>query len=295
MVSDKINGSTKVFGVIGDPICHTMSPMIHNTMAQMLNTNLVYTGFRVKAEGLKDAIRGAYCLGIAGLNVTVPHKKAVMECLCTIDKTAEAVGAVNTLKYTESGYVGYNTDMIGSEYALKTNGVEIDGKTVLVLGAGGAANALTAMAAKNNAEKIYIVNRTLEKAQTLAEHIKKYYNVEILPMSISDINKIERCDLVLNGTTLGFGENIEKTPVEDASFFKKAEVQVVFDAIYSPWETVLLKNAAKMGIKTINGFDMLIYQAAAAREIWCEENLSKTFLNELREKLTKYYLGELNK
>ena len=294
-ISNGIKGSTKVFGVIGDPVCHTMSPLIHNTMAAMLGSDLVYTAFHVKTDGLEEAVRGAYRLGISGLNVTVPHKKDVMKCLCSIDKTAEAVGAVNTLKYTEKGYVGYNTDMIGSEYALKTNDVKIEGQRVLVLGAGGASNALAAMAAKNGAEKIYIANRTVEKAEALSEHIKKYYRADLVPMSIKDINKIDNCGIILNGTTLGFGENKDKTPVEDAEFFKKAGVKAVFDAIYSPWETRLLKDAAESGVKTVNGFDMLIYQAAAAREIWYEESLSEEFLGRLREQLTQYYLGEINK
>lgn len=289
MINDRVGGSTAVFGVIGDPIHHTMSPLIHNTMADMLGTDLVYTALHVKSEELADAIKGAHALGIKGLNVTVPHKKAIMDCLCALDKTAEAVGAVNTIKYTQNGYVGYNTDMIGAYYALLENGVTVSGKSVLVLGAGGAANACAAMAAANGASCVYIANRTVERAQQLAEHISKYYNTDIKALPIADINLIEHCEIVINSTTLGFGDNKGKTPVEDTSFFKAKGVETVFDAIYSPWETRLLADAAAQGVKAINGFDMLIYQAVAAREIWYDEQLDTAFKAELRENLTNYY------
>ena len=112
MVKDYSNGETLVYGVIGDPIHHTFSPQIQNTFAKACEKNIMYVPFHVKAEGLKDAIKGAYELNIKGLNVTVPHKKEVMECLCAIDERAKQIGAVNTLKYTPEGYVGYNTDFI---------------------------------------------------------------------------------------------------------------------------------------------------------------------------------------
>lgn len=294
-INDSINGSTAVFGVIGDPIEHTLSPLIHNTMAQMLGTNLVYTAFHVKGEGLGEAIKGAYNLGIKGLNVTVPHKKEIMKCLCSLDKTAEAVGAVNTIKYTDKGYVGYNTDMIGVYYALAGNGVTVKDKTVLVLGAGGAANACGAMAASKGAKKVYIANRTVEKALSLAEHLKKYYNTDIEALPIADIDSIDKCEIILNATTLGFGENKGKTPVEDITFFKRKGVETVLDAIYSPWETKLLSDSASQGVKTINGFDMLIYQAVAAREIWYGEDLGADFRAQLRSRLLQYYLGRSTK
>jgi shikimate dehydrogenase len=293
-VNNSINGLTEVFGVIGDPIEHTLSPMIHNTMADMRGSNLVYTAFHVKPDDLGKAIAGAYALGIKGLNVTVPHKKEIIPFLSSVDKTAEAVGAVNTVKYTENGYVGYNTDMIGVYYALLGNGADVKDKSVLVLGAGGAANACAAMAAANGAKKVYIANRTLEKAQALAQHIKKYYNTDIEAMSMTDIYGIDSCDVVLNATTLGFGGNIGKTPIENADFFTDKGVEVVLDAIYSPWETKLLQDAASKGVKAVNGFDMLIYQAVAAREIWLEEKLDKDFRAELRGELLNYYLNSSN-
>ncbi len=284
-VNDCINGSTSVFGVIGDPIEHTLSPLIHNTMAALDGS--VYTAFHVKEDALGSAVKGAHSLGIQGLNVTVPHKKAIMPFLYDMDKTARIAGAVNTIKYTDKGYIGYNTDMTGVYYALDTNGVSVKGKTVLITGAGGAANACAAMAAEYGAKKIYIANRTVKNAVLLAEHIKTFYK-DIEPLLLSDTDKIPRCELILNATTLGFGENAGKTPIEDISFFEKKHTEAVFDAIYSPWETKLLSDAASQGVKAINGFDMLVYQAVAAREIWLGKKYGKDFCTELRTTLTEY-------
>lgn len=289
MISDKVNGRTNVFGVIGNPIEHTFSPVIQNTFAEKSDKNIMYVPFKVESEGLKDAVRGAYELGIQGLNVTVPHKKAVMELLCGIDKQAEAIGAVNTLKYTPNGYIGYNTDIIGVYYSLKNKGVDVKGKTVLVLGAGGAANACVVMAAANGAEKVIIANRTLEKADSLRCHINKYYSNDITAMKIDDLESIEYCDIVMNATTLGFGDNVGLSPIKDKSFFAEKNVKVVFDAIYSPWETKLLSDAGESGVIAVNGFDMLVYQAVAAQEIWFEEKYPTELTEELKIKLSEYY------
>ena len=191
MVDNSVKGKTAVYGVIGCPIEHTFSPAIHNTMAKTLNKDMIYEAFRVEKDNLESAIKGAYSLGIKGLNVTVPHKVEVMKCLCDIDKRAKVIGAVNTLKYTENGYVGYNTDIIGVYYAIKNKGFDVKGKTVLLLGAGGAGNACGVMAADKGAKMLYIANRTVSKADKLAESIRaEYPDTEIKTLSIDDIYDI---------------------------------------------------------------------------------------------------------
>lgn len=288
-----ISASTKVFGVIGNPIGHSLSPLIHNTVAQEINRDLVYTAFKVSSEGMEGAIKGAYELGVAGLNVTVPHKKAIIPCLCGLDKTAEAVGAVNTIKYSENGYVGFNTDMIGVYYALKDKGVTVENKAVLILGAGGAANACVAMAAANGATKIYVANRTVENAVKLCSHIKNYYNTECVAISLEEVSSIKDCSIVLNTTTLGFSDKKDLTPLKDLSFYDNNNIEAVLDAIYSPWETVLLKDALSKGVKTaINGFSMLVYQAMAAQEIWYEQEFTPEFKKYIYEILLKQYKGD---
>ncbi len=288
-IFSRVKGTTSVFTVIGCPVKHSFSPVIHNTMAGVTGRDFIYTAMEVQPDCVQGAIKGAYCLGIKGINVTVPHKVAVMDLLCDIDKRARAIGAVNTLKYTEDGYVGYNTDVIGVAYAIKNAGYAIKDKTVLLLGAGGAANACAVMACDEGCKKLIIANRTVDKAKRLAKNISAYYDSEIEFVAMSEINEIEHCDIIINATTVGFGDKIGLSPVEDRSFYNKKGVEFVFDAIYTPWETQLLKDAKEEGIRTLNGFCMLVYQAVAAEEIWFDEKYDKELQEELCTKLSKYF------
>ena len=164
MINADINADTKVFAVLGCPVGHSLSPLIQNTAAKLKGHNMVYTAMCVEPEQLGDAVKGGRALGISGFNITVPHKKAVMEHLCGLDPLAELIGAVNTLKLTENGYVGYNTDAVGAYYALAEAGADVKDKNVLVIGAGGAGYACAAMAFMRGAKSLYIANRTVAVA-----------------------------------------------------------------------------------------------------------------------------------
>lgn len=288
-INTSVNGTTQVYGVIGCPVSHSFSPVIHNTIKNITGRDFIYTAMEVRPEKLREAIIGAHGLGIKGLNVTVPHKVAVMEELCRTDKNAEVIKAVNTLKYTDKGYEGYNTDVIGVYYAIKNRGFEIKDKKVLLLGAGGAGNACAVMAADRGCKKLYIANRTVEKAQKLSQTVADNYACAVNAMSLEDIYDIDSVDIVINSTVMGFGKNIGISPVKDKSFFRNKNVELVFDAIYAPWETQLLKEAAEMGVSVLNGFDMLVYQAVAAEEIWFEESYDKELQEKLCSDLKKYY------
>ncbi|MGN1317630.1 MAG: shikimate dehydrogenase [Lachnospirales bacterium] len=292
MVNNSVKGTAKIFGVIGNPIHHSFSPTIHNTMAQILNKDMIYVPFKVNNDDLSDAIKGAYALNIMGLNVTVPHKVEVMKELCYIDKAAKVIGAVNTLKYTEKGYEGYNTDVIGVYYAIKNAGYSVENKKVLLLGAGGAANACGVMAADKGCKELFIANRTIEKARALAKRISDNYNCKVTPVSMADIYDINSCDIIINATTLGFGEKEGISPIENTNFYKDKGVELVFDAIYTPWETKLLKDARECGINIINGFTMLVYQAVAAEEIWFNEKYDDNLKERLCLELGDFYKKE---
>ncbi|MBQ8941068.1 MAG: shikimate dehydrogenase [Firmicutes bacterium] len=283
-----ISAKTKVFAVLGDPIGHSLSPMIQNYIAELRNCDMSYHAFHVTPDNLETAVKGGLALGISGFNITVPHKKTVMRYLCGLDKTAELIGAVNTLKLTENGYVGYNTDIIGAYYALKINGIEVKDKNVLVLGAGGAGNACAAMAFTRGAKNVYIANRTISNAKVLSER----FGGNVSALGTEDIYSLENVDIVINTTTLGFGDKADMTPVKDPEWYKEAGVSAVFDAVYSPWETRFLREAKERGVKAINGFPMLVYQAAAAQEIWFDTKFSDEFKLQLCDELTKRYLGE---
>lgn len=288
-INNRVKGDTEVFAVIGCPVHHSFSPVIHNTMADITGRNFIYTALEVQPKNISAAIRGAYALGIKGLNVTVPHKVAVMSELCRIDKRAEIIGAVNTLKFTDKGYEGCNTDVIGVYYAIRNRGFEIKDKNVLLLGAGGAGNACAVMAADKGCKRLYIANRTVEKAKRLAGNVRNAFSCDAEAMALTDIYDIDSVDIVINSTVMGFGKNIGISPIKDKSFFKAKGVGLVFDAIYTPWKTQLLKDAEESGVYALNGFDMLVYQAVAAEEIWFGESYDKILQEELCSELSKYY------
>ena len=286
MIVDTVTGSSKVFGLIGSPVSHTFSPIIHNTIAKELGHELIYVPLLVQSDTLHDAIKGAFALYIQGLNVTIPYKNEVIKYLSKTDESASIIGAVNTLKRTENGYVGYNTDVIGIKETFLQNDITIAGKSVLILGAGGTANSAATAALSENASEIYIVNRTLEKAHAIVENSKKHYSKEIQVLSYDQLSEIDRADIVIQTTSMGFAEQVDCSPITDKSFFEK--VTVCLDIIYTPWETLFLKDAKQSSVKCINGFEMLIYQAISSYEIWNEIMIDHETKRKICDKLTVY-------
>lgn len=160
----EIKGTTRVCGLIGNPVGHSISPVIHNTLADLCGIDMVYTTFKVEKGAVDTAVKGAYALDILGLNVTVPHKQEVIGTLESVDPLAEAIGAVNTLVRTEHGYKGYNTDILGLERELEEEQVELKDSPVILLGAGGAARAIAFLCVSKGAKEVVILNRTEEKS-----------------------------------------------------------------------------------------------------------------------------------
>ena len=263
----EINGKTKLMGLIGNPVEHTMSPAIHNTIAEHTDENMVYVPFPVK-EDIESAIKGAYALGIQGMNITVPYKSDAIPYLKDLDKEAEMIGAVNTLVRVEGGFKGYNTDLPGLYRAILSEGIEVKGSKVIIVGAGGAARAAAFMCAFNGAGRLVILNRTVEKAHRIAKEVAEktgFSNIDV--MAISDYMQIEGEGwLVLQATKVGLYPHIEETPISDSAFFKK--VAVVYDLIYTPQETMFMRLAKNEGAAAYNGLKMLLYQGVAAYEMW---------------------------
>ena len=205
-----INGKTEVIGIIGHPIEHTLSPVIHNTISSETGRNAVYVPFHVYGEGdsaadksdIESVVKGAYKLNIKGFNVTVPYKSDVIPYLSDIDPLAKKIGAVNTLVRTEDGYKGYNTDMPGLYMALQKKGVKVEGSDAVVLGAGGAARAVLAMLINYGAEKIYLVNRSFDKAAALAEEMNGIFASQaVTPVSVNDVDVIKASDTLWSRRT----------------------------------------------------------------------------------------------
>jgi len=283
--------ATPLYGVIGDPVRHSFSPVIQQTIASAAGDDFLYSAFHVLPENVAAAIKGAYALNIQGLNVTIPHKQNVIPHLAHIDASAQEAGAVNTLKYMPDGYHGFNTDIKGIEYTFRAYGVPLANATAIVLGGGGSARAALAALAKNGAKTIYLVNRTVEKAQALAEAIDKLYPTEIHVVAQSAIDEIPSADVLIQTTSAGFGNQIAISPVENARFFER--VGTVLDIIYTPWETKLLKDARACGAQGINGFDMLVYQAIASYEIWHGHTFGDEFAEGILAACKAYYQAQV--
>jgi len=265
----EISGKTRVCCVIGDPIEHTLSPVMHNAAFEDLNLDFVYIALRVRREQLRDAIAGLKSLGVHGLNVTMPHKTAVIKHLDEIDSTARSIGAVNTILNSEGRLIGYITDGIGAINALKEKGVSLTGKKMLLLGAGGAARAIAFHAAKE-VEELRILNRTPQKAKELAEATHKNLDKKISGDSLSyELLKTELEDthILVNATSVGMHPDVDQSLV-DPNWLRPG--LDVMDIIYSPLETKLAKDAKSMGANVVGGIDMLVYQGAASFEIWTE-------------------------
>ena len=260
-----IKGSTNIVGLIGHPVEHSFSPPMHNAAFDALGLNYAYVAFDVNPNDLQSAIEGATSLNIKGFNVTIPHKIEVIRHLDELDEVAGLIGAVNTIDF--KNLKGYNTDGIGAIKAIEEV-TKVKGKNVVVAGAGGASRAISFYLAKFGAASITILNRNVEKAQSLARDVSKSDLIdEVKSDSISQITShLSNADILVDTTPLGMDPHIDDEPIAKADAMH--EDLVVFDAVYNPNETVLIKEAIKAGAKPVYGIKMLLYQGAESFEIW---------------------------
>ncbi len=281
----EIDGKTRTCGLIGNPVEHTLSPMIHNTLAKLSGHNLVYVPFPVEPGSLDKAIAGAGALNLLGLNVTVPYKSEVIRSLREIDDLARNIGAVNTLVKTDDGYKGYNTDMEGLYRAMTSEGVKIAGEQIVLLGAGGAARAVAYLCAV----KVYMLNRTLSKAESVAEEVNRAMGREaIIPMITEDYVKLTAGKyLAIQGTSVGLAPHTEDVVIADEAFYDK--IHTGFDLIYNPWETKFMRLVSSHGGKAYNGLKMLMYQGIIAYELWNQISVSDESVQIVYEKLKGYF------
>lgn len=262
-----ITGKTKVYGIIGDPVEHTLSPGMHNAAFKKLGLDKIYVPFHVKAEELGNAINGSYSLGIRGLNVTIPHKTEVIKYLDYLDIAAGLIGAVNTIEFGENGIVGHNTDGIGAVRAIEEVS-QVKGKNILILGAGGAARAISFQLLLSGAKKLVISNRTVEKAMELKEDLdeKLEPDVNVTDLGVELENELKNSDVLINTTPVGMYPNISQKPLVTSNMMHKD--LIVNDIVYNPLKTGLLSEAEKAGAKTISGVKMLMYQGLESFKIW---------------------------
>ncbi len=262
----EIDGRTRIYCIIGDPVEHSLSPAMHNAAFRNLGLNSAYVAFRVSPEALGDAVSGMKALGVEGFNVTTPHKVEILRHLDDVDSTAKAIGAVNTVKCSGGKLHGYNTDGVGALAALAEAGVDLPVRKVVLLGAGGAARAIS-FALASKVRELVILNRTAARGSELAEVLKGRFSVVVRAGSLDRsvlVEELTEADLLINATSIEMYPRLESPVGPDLL----RPGMVVFDIVYYPLETQLLKDARAKGLKTVDGVGMLVHQGARSLEIW---------------------------
>ena len=265
-----MDGTTKVYAVIGNPIEHSLSPQMQNFYGERAGLNLAYVPFHVENDRVGEAIRGALALNIQGINVTVPHKQEVMKYVTGIHGDAKAIGAVNTLVRDGDGYMGYNTDAEGLKRTMERAGIAIANRPWVLLGAGGAAKAAAYLLAREGAQVIYILNRNVERAGQLADYINGLFSRKAaIPMALKDYAKLPgtgRDFACVQSTSVGMYPNVGHAAIEDSAFYERISQAV--DIVYTPRVTRFMELVREHGGEAVNGLDMLLYQGIASFELW---------------------------
>ncbi|MBS6729704.1 MAG: shikimate dehydrogenase [Lachnospiraceae bacterium oral taxon 082] len=283
-----ISASTSVYGILGNPIEHSLSPLLQNALAKEMNIDMSYVAFHV-TYNIKAAIDGAYLLGIKGFNVTIPFKKDMINIVTDIDERAKKIGAINTLKRVKSGYKGYNTDILGLKHSIKNNGMSIKGKNVIILGAGGAAKAALYLVVEEDAKSITLINRNVKRADELKKEVcDTFKNISVVSLDElkQNLDVLEHNDyFVFQTTNVGMYPKIDECIIDDAGFYEKCDCGI--DLIYTPFETVFIQNMLKANKKCINGLDMLILQGVASFEIWNDVKVEQPVVENVKVLLTE--------
>ena len=278
--------SDNYLGIFGYPIKHTLSPIIHDMISDEFSLGERYIPFEID-ENLGEYVKSAYENGIKGLNITVPFKERVIPYLCEVDDDAKKIGAVNTLVRTDKGYKGYNTDMEGLYRSIKETGTEIKDKEVIMLGAGGAARAVAFMCKKYGAKKIYIINRSIDKAAALSDDMNdKETSKRFIPVSVDEYNTVSNGKyIIIQCTSVGLKSEDGLPLIHDINFYRQAEFAV--DLIYNPAKTCFIKCMEELEIPVINGLKMLLYQGIIANELWNNIEVDATLTEKIYSNLIK--------
>lgn len=282
-----VDAGTKLFCVIGDPIAHSLSPVMHNAVFQELGLNFVYTAFRVSPKYLPKAMEGMRALGFGGANVTIPHKVGILPLLDRLAEEARLIGAVNTVKI-DGGLEGHNTDGIGALRALREGGADPLGKRVLLLGSGGAARAIAmTLALRGGVASLTILGVVEGEVARLVEDVRRGTGVEVSGGLLEEGSLregIEKTDILIHATPVGMHPKVGESLVEKGLI---RPGMAVMDIVYNPLETRLLREAKEAGARTISGLEMFLNQGAESLKIWLGveaplDLMRKAVLEELR-------------
>lgn len=278
-----LSGKTYVVGILGHPVSHSASPSMHNAAYEHLGLDYVYVPFDVEPGRVGDAVESLRALSLRGVNVTVPHKEAVIDYLDHIDPLAKKMGAVNTIVHRNGRLMGYNTDGPGFVAAIRYDfGLELSGRQVVLLGAGGSCRAIVVSLLESKVASITLLNRSVDKATLMVRSLGAS-NVRVCGLQ-SDMAQdvLSQADLVVNTTSVGMVPDIQHSPLQDFSWVQKG--QCVYDIIYSPAKTRFLSEAEQAGARIANGVSMLAGQGVLAFELFTGTKCSFSFMKEQIEK-----------
>ncbi|MGM0713071.1 shikimate dehydrogenase [Brevibacillus parabrevis] len=280
-----ITSKTQLVGLFGHPVSHSQSPMMHNAAFSETGLGFAYAAFDVDPEDLADAVAGIRALGLRGINVTIPHKVAIMPMLDEIDPLAKRIGAVNTVVSKDGRLIGYNTDGTGYVRSLVAEtGIVLDKQIVTMMGAGGAARAVAFTLAEKGVKEIRIINRSRERAAVLAEHVGTIVPTRIVEQGEGK-DAIADSSLLINTTSIGMLPNVQETPVPAEWLHPGLTVS---DLIYNPLETRLLREAKEIGATVHSGVGMFVNQGALAFELWTGTDAPTDVMREIvLQQLTK--------
>ena len=277
-MAERITGHTELIGLIATPIRHSSSPRMHNEAFAKLGLDYAYLAFEVGNEELEDTIKGFRAMKVRGSNVSMPNKTVVHKYLDKLSDAAEMCGAVNTIVNDDGVLTGHITDGIGYMSGLKDAGIDIIGKKMTIVGAGGAATAIQVQAALDGVKEISIFNRKdafYERAQKTVKDINEKTNCKATLYDLEDLDKLKEeiasSYIFTNATGMGMKPLEGQTYIPDKSFLRKD--LIVTDVVYAPAETALLKMAKEVGCKTLNGFPMMLFQGAAAFKLWTNQDM----------------------
>ncbi|MBD1834692.1 shikimate dehydrogenase [Cyanobacteria bacterium FACHB-472] len=269
-----IKGTTKLLGVIGHPVEHSQSPKMHNAAIASLGLDYIYLPFPVQPKDLEDAIAGFRAIGVVGFSITIPHKQAIIPLLSEVSDIAQAVGAVNTVKNSDQGWIGTNTDVEGFIAPLLAYNRDWSQTEAVILGNGGAARAVVAGCAKLGCASIHVVGRNPENLKAFQQSWSDS------PLAINNLhihlweelpNLISQADLLVNTTPVGMSPKVDASPVDTGVMARLKKDAIAYDLIYTPRPTKFLQQAKTQGAIAIDGLEMLVQQGAIALKFWLDK------------------------
>ncbi|MBE5959420.1 MAG: shikimate dehydrogenase [Lachnospiraceae bacterium] len=286
MEERKITGHTRLLGLLGSPVAHSISPLMHNESFKQLGLDYVYMCFDVGEDNLETVFNGLKLMNVKGFNCTMPLKNKIVDYLDELSPAASMIGAVNTVVNENGKFIGHNTDGVGYMRSVKDAGYDIIGKNMTLLGAGGAASSIFVQAALDGVKNINVFSirdRYFERAERMVAMVNEKTDCHATLYDFSDeqvlADSIANSDILTNGTSVGMAPNIDNCIITDPSMLRPG--LIVSDVIYNPAETKLLRIAKEQGCHTFNGMYMLLYQGAKAFEIWTGKEMPVEHIKKL--------------